>query len=112
MAKIENKDTDVEMHLRAIELLNSSLTLPANPDITVTNFNFNINIEIRADRMNKLVFVIVHIDIKNDGIYIQGSRDVDSGRLEKTPYTYNGLIDYSFCVKRFEYQRGERYSLK
>ena len=42
MAKIENKDTDVEMHLRAIELLNSSLTLPANPDITVTNFNFNI----------------------------------------------------------------------
>ncbi|MEY4029960.1 MAG: hypothetical protein RJA90_1159 [Bacteroidota bacterium] len=49
MAKIENKDTDVEMHLRAIELLNSSLTLPANPDITV------------------LVFVIVHIDIKNDG---------------------------------------------
>ena len=41
MAKIENKDTDVEMHLRAIELLNSSLTLPANPDITVTNFNFH-----------------------------------------------------------------------
>lgn len=67
MAKIENKDTDVEMHLRAIELLNSSLTLPANPDITVTNFNFNINIEIRADTMNKLVFVIVHIDIKNNG---------------------------------------------
>ena len=48
-------------------MLNSSLTLPANPDITVTNFNFNINIEIRADTMNKLVFVIVHIDIKNDG---------------------------------------------
>ena len=67
MAKIENKDTDVEMHLSAIELLNSSLTLPANPDITVTNFNFNINIEIRSDTMNKLVFVIVHIDIKNDG---------------------------------------------
>ena len=61
MAKIENKDSDVEMHLRAIELLNNSLTLPANPDITVTNFNFNINIEIRADTMNKLVFVIVHM---------------------------------------------------
>jgi hypothetical protein len=44
MAKIENKDADVEMQLRAIELLNSSLTLPANPDITLTNFNFNISV--------------------------------------------------------------------
>lgn len=54
----------------------------------------------------------IDIDIQNDGIYIQGSRDVDSGRLRKTPYTYNGLIDYSFCVKRFEYQKGKWYSLK
>jgi hypothetical protein len=67
MAKIENKDADVKIQLRAIELLNSSLTLPANPDITLTNFNFNISIEIRADAVNKLVFVIVNIDIKNDG---------------------------------------------
>ena len=36
-------------------------------DCLISVFNFNINIEIRADRMNKLVFVIVHIDIKNDG---------------------------------------------
>jgi hypothetical protein len=66
MAKIENKDFNVEMQIRAIELLNGSLNLPANPNIPVTNFNFNISIESRADAVNKLVFVIVHVEIKND----------------------------------------------
>ncbi|OYQ47907.1 hypothetical protein [Flavobacterium aurantiibacter] len=66
MAKIENKDFDVEMQIRAIELLNGSLSLSANPNTPVTNFNFNISIESRADAGNKLVFVIVHVEIKND----------------------------------------------
>jgi hypothetical protein len=66
MAKIENKDFNVEMQIRAIELLNGSLNLPANPNTPVTNFNFNISIESRADAVNKLVFVIVHVEIKND----------------------------------------------
>jgi hypothetical protein len=66
MAKIENKDFNVEMQIRAIELLRGSLNLPANPNTPVTNFNFNISIESRADAVNKLVFVIVHVEIKND----------------------------------------------
>ena len=66
MVKIENKDFNVEMQIRAIELLSGSLNLPANPNIPVTNFNFNISIESRADAVNKLVFVIVHVEIKND----------------------------------------------
>ncbi|TVR81953.1 MAG: hypothetical protein EA412_02285 [Chitinophagaceae bacterium] len=66
MAKIKNKDFNVEMQIRAIELLNSSLNLPANPNTPETNFNFNISIESRADADNKLVFVIVHVEIKND----------------------------------------------
>ncbi|MFY7732946.1 MAG: hypothetical protein ACOVSR_05645 [Bacteroidia bacterium] len=66
MANIENKDLNVEMQIRAIELLNGSLNLPANPNTPVTNFNFNISIESRADAVNKLVFVIVHVEIKND----------------------------------------------
>jgi hypothetical protein len=66
MAKIENKDFNVEMQIRAIELLSGSLNLPANPNTPVTNFNFNISIESRADAVNKLVFVIVHVEIKND----------------------------------------------
>jgi hypothetical protein len=70
MAKIKNKDFNVEMQIRAIELLNSSLTLPANPNTPIINFNFNISIESRADAVNKLVFVIVHIDIKNDDLSV------------------------------------------
>lgn len=70
MAKIENKDFNVEMQIRAIELLNGTLNLPANPNIPATNFNFNISIESRADAINKLVFVIVHIEIKNDDLSV------------------------------------------
>lgn len=66
MATIENKDFKVEMQFRAIELLSGSLQLPTEPNAAVTTFNFNINIESRADAPNRLVFVIVHIEIKND----------------------------------------------
>jgi hypothetical protein len=66
MAKIENSDFNVEMQIRAIELLNGSLSLPAKPNKPVTNFTFNINIESRADAVNKLIFVIVHVEIKNE----------------------------------------------
>lgn len=66
MTKIENKDFNVEMQIRAIELLNGTLNLPVNPNTPVTNFNFSISIESRADSVNKLVFVIVHVEIKND----------------------------------------------
>ncbi|MFN8310776.1 MAG: hypothetical protein U0T73_12505 [Chitinophagales bacterium] len=77
MAEIKSKDFNVEMQIRGIELLNGSLNLPASPTTPLTNFNFNINIESRADVANKLVFVIVHIDIKNeDHSYILGALSV------------------------------------
>lgn len=66
MAKIENNDFNVEMQIRAIELLNGSLQLPASQNTSATTFNFNINIESKADAPNKLVFVVVHVEIKND----------------------------------------------
>jgi hypothetical protein len=68
MAKIENKDFNVEMQIRAIEILNGSLQLPAAPNAAVTTFNFNISIESKADASKKLVFVIVHVEIKNDDL--------------------------------------------
>jgi hypothetical protein len=66
MGKIENNECGTELQIRGIEILNGSLNLPAKPHTPVTNFNFNINIESRADALNKLVFVIVHVSIKND----------------------------------------------
>lgn len=76
MAKIENKDFNVEMQIRAIELLSGSLNLPANPNTPVTNFNFNISIESRADAVNKLVFVIVHVEINDDHSVVLGALSV------------------------------------
>lgn len=66
MSKIENMDFHAEIQIRSIELLNGSLQLPATQNTSVTTFNFNISIESKADAPNKFVFVIVHVEIKND----------------------------------------------
>lgn len=66
MPKIIDKDFNVEMQIKSIELLSSTLNLPANPNAAIINFNFNISVESRADAANKLVFVIVHVKINND----------------------------------------------
>ena len=64
MTKIINKDFKADVQLKAIELLDNSLSLPAIPNVQITNFN--ITIESKADAINKFVFVIVSVEIKND----------------------------------------------
>lgn len=66
MAKILSKEINAELQIKAIEILNSSLNLPANSDTSIVNFNFNIGIESHADMQKKLVFVIVRVEVKND----------------------------------------------
>ncbi len=59
-------EVNIEMQLKAIELLNSSIILPPNANTPITNFNFNINIESKVDENKKLIYVIVNVEIKND----------------------------------------------
>jgi hypothetical protein len=66
MTKIGNNNFSVEMQINAIELLESSMTVPTNSNQSVTNFNFNVSIESKADATNKLIFVIVSAEVKND----------------------------------------------
>lgn len=66
MYRNESKEVSAEMQLKAIELLNLSLVAPAVPGANLTQFHFNINVESRIDEPNKLVMVIVHLEIKND----------------------------------------------
>lgn len=61
-----NTEVNIEMQLKAIELLNNAIVLPPNAKTPITNFNFNINIESKADATKNLVFVIVNVEIKND----------------------------------------------
>jgi hypothetical protein len=66
MSQIKHTDLAADLQLKAIELLNGSINLPSVPNIQLTNFNFNISLESKADRENKLVFVIVSIEIRNE----------------------------------------------
>lgn len=66
MAKNQKKAENIEIQIKTIEVLNFALHLPANSNIPFSNFNFNINLEIKADAPKKLVFGIVHVEIKND----------------------------------------------
>ncbi|HRO77014.1 MAG TPA: hypothetical protein PLP27_12805 [Crocinitomicaceae bacterium] len=76
MTKIVDKELNIELQVKAIELLNSSIKLPANPNKPITNFNFNIEIESSFDAPNKLFFVIVHVEVKDDDQFILGALSV------------------------------------
>jgi hypothetical protein len=74
MSKIENKDFTVDLQLKSIELLKSSISLPSVPDVSLNNFNFNISLESKADATNKFLFVIVSVEIRSeDQNHILGS---------------------------------------
>jgi hypothetical protein len=74
MSQIQHTDFTADLQLKAIELLNTSINVPAVPNLPLTNFNFNINLESKADGTNKLVFVIVTIDVTSeDQKYLLGS---------------------------------------
>jgi len=66
MSQIEHKDFKVDLQLKSIELLKGSIELPAIPDVSLTNFNFNINLESKSDSINKLLFVIISVEIKSE----------------------------------------------
>ena len=66
MSKIENKDFTVDLQLKSIELLKGSISLPSVPEVSLNNFNFNINLESKADATNKILFVIVSVEIRSE----------------------------------------------
>ena|GEM_PF-522981 len=60
-----HEDHKAQIELKGIEMLSSSINLPL-PQIKVDEFKFNINLECKADARNKLIFVIVAVDVKNE----------------------------------------------
>ena len=77
MSEIKHTDFTADLQLKAIELLNGSINLPATPNLKLTNFNFNINLESKADGSNKLVFVIISVEIKSeDQNHVLGSLSI------------------------------------
>lgn len=77
MSQIKHTDFTADIQLTAIELLASSISFPSAPNASLNNFNFNINLESKADGTNKLVFVIVSVEIKSeDQIHLFGSLSI------------------------------------
>ncbi len=66
MSKIENKDFTIDLQLKSIELLRGSISLPSVPEVSLNNFNFNISLESKADATNKILFVIVSVEIRSE----------------------------------------------
>lgn len=66
MSKIENKDFTVDLQMKSIELLKGSISLPSVPEVSLNNFNFNISLESKADATNKILFVIVSVEIRSE----------------------------------------------
>lgn len=65
MAGTEYKKHLSGIELKGIELLNSSLNL-LPVQTKVDEFKYTINLENKADTKNKVFFVIVGVDIKNE----------------------------------------------
>jgi len=59
----EQQHMNFEIQLRGLELLSSNQRISTADTINVRNFSFNINIETKADASNKLLFIIIHIEI-------------------------------------------------
>jgi len=62
---MQNNNIIAELQLKSIELLQSSLSTPRNTNINMSSYTFNISIESRGDATNKLIFVIVSVEIKD-----------------------------------------------
>lgn len=74
MSKIENIDLPVGLQMKSIEILKESISLPSIPEVSLNNFNFNISTESKADTANKILFIIVSVEIRSeDQNHILGS---------------------------------------
>lgn len=67
MSQIKHKELTADFQLKSIELLKSFIAMPSIAEISITDFNFNINLESKADSENKILFVIVSVEIKSTG---------------------------------------------
>jgi hypothetical protein len=65
-AKKVNKEITVDLQLKAIELLHQSLHLPANVEAeSLTSFAFKVAANFTAKEVDKLLFVVVNVEVRD-----------------------------------------------
>jgi hypothetical protein len=65
MARLEHNGFITELELQRIEMLNGSFNIPPL-HAKVDEFKYKINLESKADAANKLIIVVVAVDVKNE----------------------------------------------
>ncbi|TCZ71802.1 hypothetical protein [Flaviaesturariibacter aridisoli] len=55
-----------QLQLKALEVLHAAVSVPQEPNVNIGNFHFNINLDTKADAPNKLLVLIVQVEIKNE----------------------------------------------
>ena len=55
-----------QLQLKALEVLHTAVSVPQEPNVNIGNFHFNINLDTKADAPNKLLVLIVQVEIKNE----------------------------------------------
>jgi hypothetical protein len=55
-----------QLQFKALEILHSSVNVPQEPNVQLGNFHFNINLDTKADAPNKLLVMIVQVEIKSE----------------------------------------------
>ena len=79
MEQTEKKDFSTEFQFRGIEILSQSISLPQIPNLSINGFAFEIAVESKYDPNNKLVFVIISVNIYNDDKQIKfGSASISN----------------------------------
>lgn len=66
MTKIEDKKPNINIQFKAIELLNSLLNPPSDYHGAIVDFTFKLGIESTVDVANKVVSVMVRVEIQDN----------------------------------------------
>jgi hypothetical protein len=55
-----------QIQFKALEILHESVNVPQEPNVNIGNFHFNINLDTKADGAQKLLVVIVQIEVRSE----------------------------------------------
>ncbi|RYZ20936.1 MAG: hypothetical protein EOO16_14950 [Chitinophagaceae bacterium] len=63
---MSQNQNSAQIQFKALELLHSSVNVPQEPNVEVGNFHFNINLDTKADGAQKLLVMIVQVEVRSE----------------------------------------------
>jgi hypothetical protein len=63
---MSQNQNSAQIQFKALEILHSSVNVPQEPNVEVGNFHFNINLDTKADGAQKLLVMIVQVEVRSE----------------------------------------------